>query len=429
MKTVNDYFGLSDNEKIEAAIREREGGIVILPPRKAEDGRDWWLLDRAILLPENTTFIIENAKIKLSDNCRDNFFRTANSGLGIAEVEPIRNVHIKGVGLCILEGADHPRSTGDGSKILACPCPKKPEDICAMEDPWVPEERRSPEKLTFWDQHDHSYGTDAGKEGESQYGDWRDIGILFANASYSSVENLRMVNFHGWGISWEACSFGEIRNIDFDACMAMEIDGMLHNTENQDGIDLRNGCHDILISDITGGTGDDLIALTAIAGYEVRPGGSLQTTHVMPCDWTKREKDIHDIIIRNVKGYSKGRICNHIRLLPAGCSIYNVVIDGVVDTSPADFYQAGCVILLGDSGFYGENLTDGMRYITISNVICKSNQAVIVGGYLKDSVISNVVNRNPDCPVIRVERKDGMVNVKTSNLVSVGKETILYCYQ
>ena len=424
MKTVNDYAGLTDNDKIEAAIRERENGMVYLPPRRAGDGRDWWLLDRAILLPENTTFVLQNARIKLSDKCRDNFFRTVNCGLGIDEVEPIKNVHIRGEGFCVLEGADHPRATGDGSKILACPCPKTPQDICSMENSWVPAERRSPEKLGFWDQHDHTYGTDAGREGESQYGDWRDIGILFANASYCSVENLRMEDFHGWGISWEACSFGQIRNIDFDACMAKEIDGMLHNMENQDGIDLRNGCHDIVISDITGGTGDDLIALTAIAGSQYHPGGALCTTHVMHADWSRREKDIHDIIIRNVQGYSKGHICYHIRLLPARCRIYNVVIDGVIDTSPEGF-RAGGVLLLGDGGDYGENFTDGMRFITVSNVICDSREAVIVGGYLRDSSITNIVNRNPDCPVIHVHHRDGMVNVAVSALTTVGKELIV----
>ena len=80
---------------------------------------------------------------------------------------------------------------------------------------------------------------------------------------------------------------------------------MLQNMENQDGVDNRNGCHDILITDITGRTGDDMVALTAIANDDepYLPGGSLCTTHVMPNDWSKRDRDIHDIVIRNVMGY------------------------------------------------------------------------------------------------------------------------------
>ena len=164
----------------------------------------------------------------------------------------------------MLEGADHPRATGDGGKILANPCPKSSDDLLKYAD-WISEESRAVGKTNFDEEHSHSYGTDAGKDGESQFGDWRGIGILFARATHFSIENLSIIRSHGWGISLEDCSFGSIDHIDFDSCMAQEIDGLMNNTENQDGIDLRNGCHHITISNITGGTGDDLIALTAIA--------------------------------------------------------------------------------------------------------------------------------------------------------------------
>ena len=426
MKTVNDYIGLTDSDQIEQAVKNRENGIVVIPPRVSdrEPERDHWLIDRAILLPENTTVILQNCKIKLSDRCRDNFFRSDNCGLGDGECPPIHNIHIRGEGLCILEGADHPRATGDGSKILANPCPKKPEDICKLVD-WVPEERRVPEKIEFWDEHEHSYGTDAGKEGESQYGDWRGVGILFANVHDSSIENLRIVCSHGWGISMEACSDCRIEKIDFDSNMSKMIDGLLSNMENQDGIDLRNGCHDIVISDITGGTGDDLIALTAVDYEPDYKGGGFDHTVVMHTDWTRREKDIYNIIIRNVMGYSKGNICNIIRLLPAGCRIHDVVIDGVVDNSPAG-YRVGSVVQLGDGGFYGENGTDGLQNITISNLICDSRDAVNVESYLRNAVITNVVNKNPDCPAVRILRKNGAVNVAISNVVSVSEEAVRY---
>ena len=180
MKNVNDYPGNTDNERIEAAIRDRRGGAVVIPPRvsEREPERDWWRLDRAVLLPGDTTVILENCRIKLSDSCRDNFFRSANCGVGMRDPEPISNIHIRGVGDVVLEGADHPRSTGDAGKILACPCPK---NFTGAEHP------------SFEDLHRHSYGTDAGKPGESQCGDWRNIGILIANADHVSIENLRIV--------------------------------------------------------------------------------------------------------------------------------------------------------------------------------------------------------------------------------------------
>ena len=417
MVHANDFRGSSDSEILQNAVNGKDAdGIVVISPRvqDSEPERSYWLLDSAITLPQDTTVILQNCKLKLSDACRDNFFRSSNCGLGIEEPELIRNLHIRGEGLCILEGADHPRATGDSSKLLHAPCPHFPEDICRVAD-WIPEERRSPDKLDFWDIHNHSYGTDAGKMGESQYGDWRGIGILFANVENFSISGIRIKESHGWGISLESCSHGRIEKIDFDARMHKCIDGMVMNMENQDGIDLRNGCHHITISDVTGCTGDDVIALTAIAanpGYE--HGGVLMSTHVMNNDWTKREKDIHDIIIRNVTAHSY--LCYTVRLLPVMTRIYNVIIDGVIDTAK-DYHAAG-TLLLGDNGIYGENRPDSMQNIMISNISCHSQRSVFVQGFLSDSTITNVVNRNPNCPAVTVERENGLSNVHISNTLT-----------
>lgn len=416
MVYANNFAGKNDSEILNNAVQNRGAdGVVVISPRQTDETRDYWLLDSAVLLPENTTVILQNVKIKLSDRCRDNFFRTANCGLGIEDPQPIRNVHIRGEGFCLLEGADHPRATGDSSKLQHAPCPHFPEDICKVAD-WIPEERRSPEKLDFWDIHDHSYGTDAGKDGESQYGDWRGIGILFANTENFSISGLCIKESHGWAISLEACSNGRIEKIDFDARMHKMIDGTYMNMENQDGIDVRNGCHHIVISDITGSTGDDVIALTAIASVpQYKPGGSLRSTHVMHNDWSRREKDIHDIIIRNVIAHSY--LCYVIRLLPAMTEIYNIVIDGVIDTQPKQYLKQGGTLLIGDSDFYGENKPDSLRNIAVSNVICNNRKAISVKGYLTDSVLTNIVNRNPDCETVEVSRENGLNNVLISNVL------------
>ena len=77
-------------------------------------------------------------------------------------------------------------------------------------------------------------------------------------------------------------------------------------------------------------------------------------------------------------------------------------------------------MLLGEpDSAYGKNYPDGLRFITVSNVICGSKRAVRVSGYLWDSVISNVVNRNPGCPALIVEKPDGIKNVQTFNLITV----------
>ena len=415
MIDVNHFSGATDSEVLENAFAQiGADGIVVIPPRcqDTEPERTYWILDRAIRIPENTTVILRNCRIKLSDRCRDNFFRSANCGFGFPDPQRISNIHIRGEGTCILEGADHPRSTGDGSKVLACPCPYDPADL-VTHAPWVPEERREVNKLSFWDRHSHSYGTDFGKPEESQYGDWRDVGILFANVENFSVENITVVCSHGWGLSFEACAHGTIRNITFDACMHKEIDGMRHNIENQDGINLRNGCHHILISDVFGQTGDDVVALTAHLGYKDLPGGSLRTTHVMHTDYTRREKDIHDVIIRNVMAQS--HLCYLVRLLPAGTDIWNVTIDGVVDTSPEIGRNFGTFIF-GTKGTYGTTHRGELRGITVSNVISTGRKVFHVEGYWSDSTVSNVINKNTNAPIFHCVQEEGMTDVLTTNL-------------
>ena len=124
---ANDFTGKSDNEIIENAILKKDAdGVVVIMPKK--DGKAW-LLDRAILLPSDTTVVLKNCKLKLSDKCRDNFFRSANCGIGKGDPEKLTNIHIIGEGFSVLEGADHPRATGDSSKTLHNPCPHDEKDL------------------------------------------------------------------------------------------------------------------------------------------------------------------------------------------------------------------------------------------------------------------------------------------------------------
>ena len=389
MINVNDCPGRSDNERIEYAIAHRGGdGIVILPPRNADaqDPRRYWLLERAVLLPSNITFLLQNCTVRLSDTCRDNFFRTANCGMGIASPAPTFDITLRGEGKCVLRGADHPRSTGDSTKTLHKPCPYSDEDLIRYAD-WLTDEERRTGKIGFWTKHDHTYGTDAEKENESQNGDWRNIGVLFANCRGFAVEGLTIEDAHGWAISLEACAEGTVSRIRFDAHMSKMIDGTRHNIENQDGLDLRRGCHDIMISDITGHTGDDVVALTAIAG-KPHPGGAPKQTEVMPFDTDHGDTDIHDIIIRGVS--AKTQLCYIVRLLAAGTHIYNVIIDGVIDGSAQPDH--GATLLFGDGDGYGKELTDGIRRVTVSNVICGGSAGVCVNTPLNDCAFTNVLS-------------------------------------
>ncbi|MBE6891615.1 MAG: hypothetical protein E7481_06270 [Ruminococcaceae bacterium] len=420
MIDINNFKGFTDSDVIDNAFANIDSDrTVVISPRisDTEPERDWWLIDRAILIPENTTVILRNCKIKLSDKCRDNFFRTANCGWGIEDIEVIHNIHIKGEGICLLEGADNPRATGDSEKILANQCPYTDEDLCKYAD-WIAEENRASGKPTFEEKHNHSFGTDAGKEGETQYGDWRGIGILFANCVNFSISGIKLVCTHGWGISLEECSYGTVEKIEFESTMYKEIGGMLHNMENQDGLDLRNGCHHILISDIKGRTGDDVIALTAIAfdREDYYKGGGL-STHIMHEDWTRRDRNIHDIIIRNVIAFSS--LCFTVRLLPGNCDVYNIVIDGIIDMSPENFKKFGATLLLGNCNpEWGKSGSKGMRNISVSNVISRSSTCILLDESIYDSTFSNIVCYDNNSPLFLKDKNAELINVKISGTTS-----------
>ncbi|MBQ2964646.1 MAG: hypothetical protein IJE14_08295 [Clostridia bacterium] len=106
-----------------------------------------------------------------------------------------------------------------------------------------------------------------------------------------------------------------------------------------------------------------------------------------------------------------------VRLLPVNSSIYNVVIDGIVDSAPPG-QPNGCALLLGElDGAYGKNLPDSMRNIMISNVSSGGLYAVNIAGYLTDSVISNVIYRGLSPDGIKYGRPGCAKNVSVTNYV------------
>jgi len=360
--TPNQFPG-SDSERINRAVAAAAGTgrTVVIPRRNAASPEhpELWLLDSAIIVPDNTTLKLVNCHLKLSDRCRDNFIRSANCGMGITEVRPLENIQIVGVGRVVLEGADHPRATGDGKKRLG----------------------------------KDSYGTDAGQPGAEQTGDWRNIGILLAYVAGFRLENLHIRDSHAWAISLERCGDGVIRDLSFASTGQRRIDGRPETVLNQDGIDLRQGCHDILIENISGQTGDDLIALTAIPNETQTAGSTTSTMVTRANNRGEGRDDIREIIIRNVRGFSHAdhivRFLNNREL-----KIHDVILDGLLDTSPPNQYVKAAV-KIGDRGYGGfAPLGDTCRLV-VNNVISRADHTILIGGTLSESILTNVIRHAP----------------------------------
>lgn len=391
----------SDSERIQAAVEvaARNGGKLVIPARKPDGGaaRTYWLLDRAILLPGDFTLVIDNCTLKLSDCCRDNVIRSANCGVGISEVELLKNIHIIGVGNAVLEGADHPRATGDAAKLLRT-------------------------RIAPGDQWSVTFGTDAGKDGEKQTSDWRSIGLLLGRVENFSIHNLLLRDQHSWAISLEYCAYGSIRDLRFDANNGKVIDGEFQTFLNQDGLDLRQGCHDITVENITGRSGDDLIALTAIP-FQNGLAGELDSHMVCDIRPHGRTDDVYNIIIRNVRGYCAGghHIVRFLNTL--GIRMYNIILDGLIDTSPTDGIRDRAAVKIGDSNLaWGGATPLGDTYgFLISNIISRAQTPVLVGGSLCDSQISNIISYAADSEAIAcTSGAENMRNVLISNVQTVG---------
>ena len=385
--TPNDFEG-TDTERINKAIVQaaRTGARVVIPRtnRRGEEMDDVWMLDSAILVQNGTLLELENCHIKLSDMCRDNFIRSANCGVGMETIQPMADIHILGVGRVVLEGADRPRSTGDSAKTLG----------------------------------ERTFGTDAGVPGESQTGDWRNIGILLAYVERFRIENLHMKDSHGWAISLERCAHGTVRDIDFASTGVKQVAGTEATMLNQDGVNLRQGCHNITIENITGYTGDDLVALTNILGGDGRAGTTESMMVSAAVNRGDGLDDISYITLRNIRGYCAGG--HHIvRLLNAGgLKIQDVILDGLLDTSGAG-RRCRAAVKIGDSNprWGGVTPLGDTHRIIINNVMSRAEHTLLIAGSLTESLIANVIKYDaPGEPITYESGAENVRNVTVSNV-------------
>jgi hypothetical protein len=268
-----------------------------------------------------------------------------------------------------------------------------------------------------------TYGSDAGVPGEEQKGDWRNIGILLVNVSGFVIENITIRNSHCWAVSLEYCRHGRVRDMVFYSDGVMDIGGTEVITRNQDGLDLRNGCRDILIENISGATGDDLVALTAI-GLDPRPAGLPERTMMTGGCGNKRDEDVFDIIIRSVKGYS---YAGHqiVRFLNSrGVRMYNILLDGLMDTSVPD-RRNNAAVKVGDCVKAWGGVTPlGDTYgFQIRNIQSYAKAAVLIGGSLQDSIIDGVLNFNPETdPVTFKSGKENVKNLIICNTINAAQK-------
>ena len=327
--TPNQFKKGSDSDRIEAAISEAlKTGVnsIEIPRFNQQRQKAEWLIDRAIVLPSDFTLVLRDCLVRLSPGTQDNII--TNSGTRTQPLSTNQNIRIIGIGNAVLSGG--------------------------LEAHFNPPGDRS---------------------------GYKTIGILLYNTKNFTIDGFEMEETQAWAISVEhGCAYGRISNIHFNNT---------NKYPNQDGVDIRKGCHDIIIENITGVTGDDVIALTGIRGENPntdRP--SMQVGGRLPTE----NDDIYNIIVNNVQAkcaaaHSIIRLLNH-----DGIKMYNIYISNVMDTSLEGEFPQQSAIRIGDENYSSISLNKlGDTYrIFINNVISRGRYVVVVRRSLKDSVINSV---------------------------------------
>ena len=340
--TPNDYKNLkTDSQMIQAAVDEaaKYGATVIIPRVNERRGECLWEIDESIILHTGSSIVLENCYLRLADGCFANFF-TNDAGTRDWWKRESRNydIKIRGEGNATLDGGEH-NGLIEGN-------------------------------FTVYDEN----GNFVKRVAINGFTNCIiNIGILMRNVERVEISGIRFVNPRYWCMNFEYCANGYVHDIVFDA------DG---SYPNRDGLDIREGCHDFLVENLSGRTGDDMVALTNFGHPKRRTGGEM----------SDMDPDIHDIQIRNLRS-TMSDSCDIIRILNRGESqIYRVQISGVQDTTPTDIPRALAAIRIGDVSDYQARLNrlGETRNITVRDIVTHARFGCYIANTLSDSVFENI---------------------------------------
>ena len=339
--TPNDFKHLeSDAAMIQAAIDEaaKYGVSVIIPRYNERTDKCIWEIDKTLWLHDGSDVLLDNCHIRLMDDTYIHFFAndsaSADKKWWRRETRQY-DISLSGRGNALLDGGNH-------NNIF---------------------------------EKDFNIYDDNGKfvkkvEVKGFKGIYFNRGLCFRNVERIKVSGIRFINQRYWGMCFEFCSYGHVKDITFEA---------LSNVPNQDGIDIRVGCNNFLVENITGKTGDDTIALTNFPVNE--PDVDM-------------DMNIHNVIIKNIHSELSSK-CDIIRLLNrGGTEIYNVQIANVVDISEEyGENRALAAIRIGDLNDYPARLNSPgeIRNITVRDVVTRARFGVYVANSLTDSVFENIM--------------------------------------
>lgn len=364
---VNQFLSCEcDSDMIQAALdlAKETGESVVVPKYNRRTGKDVWDITKTILLHDESILLLQNAHLRLGDGVFCNMFSNTNARtpLAMQEEGQQKNITIRGIGKAVLDGGIH-----NG----------------LFEDNGISRKNMKPAK----------------------YHISVNCMLYFQNVENLVLENFTIQDQRYWAVCLYSTTYSRVSNIHLISHS---------NVPNQDGVDLLKGCHDVIIENITGCTGDNAVSLLATDDpIYARMTGDL------------RKGDIYNVTIRNIMVYGVGG-CSLVRLLNHdGFRIYNIRIDNLIETSPwsredasvalnpdlntitddegniiptprlipgEKGYRCEAAIIIGESYWYStEKAKPGDTYgISVSNVMTHARYALFLNNTLQDSTFENI---------------------------------------
>lgn len=348
--TPNDVgvMAESDSRSIQNAVDEalrRDIRKVVIPRINERTGKARWDVDEAVILSSNIEIILDNCYIRQIDGSMDNVFRNFDDdNVRSTLEEEQRNIVIRGVGNAIIDGGVHNGLTQKNS--------------CTDGLPHV-------EKNNV---------------------------IRLHNLRGLKLLDFTILNQRWWAINLNYVEEGLISGLKIKCN---------NGSHNQDGIDLRSGCNNIILENLFGQAGDDFIALTGFYGSRESDKYAVKGKSI----------DIHNVIIKNIVATSAE--CTVVALRNQdGVKIYNVTVDTVYDTisseeknnsnpsfifnfdnssrkSPKSPYA---LMRIGQHGYiHNERCKLGDVYgIHVNNIHARINAAIMLNEKIEDSYFGNI---------------------------------------
>ena len=353
----NQFSETTDSRCIQAAVDQASAtgcNRVVIPAYNKRTDSYIWIIDETILLPSHICVELDNAHLRMADGVMCRMFQNSHAATPLCTTpEGIQeDIIIQGRGHALLDGGKH-----NGLR----------------EDTY-------------------------GKNGMPSI--FENLTVYFHNVRNFKIDGLTVRDQRWWGITMIFCREGTVSNIRFEITDKAWRKGHplnpAHPWRNQDGIDLRCGCHDIRIFNITGETGDDVVALTALGKQGTNPRRYEDRYH---CGHLST--DIYNVSIRNIHAFNNH--CAIIRLLcHFGNRIYNVSIDEVIDATPeenpiavSEGQRTACCIKVGENGYHRDDPALGCKHgdmhsIHISNVFSNALSAVNFNCSARDCVVRDI---------------------------------------